>query len=200
MKKKLIGFVTICLGLVVFGFSSFTQNKSEETVRVTQGHLNEIADFSNDNILVGTAQNVFIGEVVKQKGNKSLDGAPETQFTVKIIKNLKGDLEGEVTVNQFGGYTEDENGENVLVKYNGDELLEEGQKYLLATRYLESEDWHTAISTYGTVKINDSKEMNSLIGRITSALKSPIVPEPIIDKDNYKNKEKLSKTQLENKN
>lgn len=195
MKKTIIGSVIVCLGLTVYGLSNF--EKSEEPAKVVQGHLNGVADFSNDKILVGSSNNVFIGDVVREKGNKSLDGSPETQFTVKVIENLKGNLEGDVTVNQFGGYDEDESGNKVLLLYNNDELLEEGEKYLFATRHLESEDWHTVINTYGTVKIDDSHEMYSLVKRMTSALKAPIVPEAFSDKSNYNNKENLNKSTVE---
>lgn len=111
-----------------------------------------IADFTDDRILMGASHNVFIGKVIKQVGDKSLGGTPETQFTVDVLLNIKGNLQGEVMVNQSGGY---KNGILYLVSdgdivtseiKDGDELLTPGSTYLFATRYNSAENWYTLIS------------------------------------------------------
>lgn len=127
-----------------------------------------VADFSKDDILIGASHNVFVGRVLNQSGEKSLGSTPETQFTVEVISNIKGDLKGTVTVNQFGGY---KNGALVTVeddtpipngKSAGTYMLEPGQTYLLATRYNEQEDWHT-LNSFPTARKLLSKDANASV-------------------------------------
>lgn len=195
MKKFLIGSVAAIIGLTIYGFDHYQSEK--KPVKIVDAYLNEVADFSDDRILVGAAQNVFVGEVVQEVGSKRLDGTPETQYSVKVHKNLKGKLKGEVIVNQFGGYDKDSEGNNVLVLYNEDEMLKEGRQYMFATRYLESEDWHTAITNQGTVELKNAEEENTSVGKIVSALKSPIVPEAMKNKEKYNNRNKDDKSKLD---
>lgn len=119
----------------------------EEEQKKTQAiHPIYVADFAQDSILMGASHNVFVGRVIKQSGEKALGASPETQFKVEVISNIKGDLKGTVTVNQFGGY---KNGKLVTVEdetngTNSDPyLLQPGATYLFATRYHEQEDWYT---------------------------------------------------------
>ena len=95
-------------------------------------------DLSNDKNLVGAAHNVFVGKVLAQVGTRQRGSLPETQFTVQVIDNIKGDLKGTVTIDQFGGY---QNG--VLYTLEEDTLLETGATYLFAPRYNEEENWYT---------------------------------------------------------
>jgi hypothetical protein len=126
------------------------------------------ADFSKDDILMGASHNVFIGRVIKETGNKTRGTSPETQFKVEIISNIKGELKGTVTVNQFGGY---KNGTFVTVeddtpmpngKSAGTYMLEPGATYLLATRYNEQEDWYT-LNSFPTARKLLSKDANANI-------------------------------------
>ena len=126
-----------------------------------------VADFSQNDTLLGASHNVFIARVVKQTGEKNLGSSPETQFKVEVISNIKGDLRGTVTVDQFGGYkdgvlytVEDDN--PIPNAKNADSyMLKEGNTYLLATRYNETEDWYTLNSFYTASKLlSTDKEMN----------------------------------------
>ncbi|WP_161487712.1 hypothetical protein [Exiguobacterium sp. KRL4] len=146
--------------------------------------LNEIADFSNPQLLAGAADNVFIGEVITEVSSRRPDGFPETQYAVQVKKNLKGTLNGDITVNQLGGFEKDAAGHRVLVLYNEDALLKKGQPYMFATRYLKSEKWHTAFSTHGTVELKSANETNLSVQQMTQALQSPIVPEALKNKTN----------------
>lgn len=107
------------------------------------------ADFSKDEILVGASHNIFAGKVVKQVSTKERGIGPETQFSVEIVENIKGKLEGEVVVSQQGGYKDGvlylvNEGDDTLSKDKaGSYLLQPGSTYLLATRYNEEENWHT---------------------------------------------------------
>jgi hypothetical protein len=137
---------------------------------VMPGYIHPIyvADFSKNDILIGASHNVFVGRVIKQSGEKALGSTPETQFKVEIISNIKGELKGTVTVNQFGGY---KNGTFVTVeddtpmpngKSAGTYMLEPGATYLLATRYNEQEDWYT-LNSFPTARKLLSKDANANI-------------------------------------
>jgi hypothetical protein len=135
-----------------------------ETVKQSNAY-----DTSDPRKLVGFSNNVFIGKVVKQVGTKSLDGFPETQFEVEVLDNIKGDISGTKKVNQQGGYHW-----NKIVLFEGDKLLEEGQTYLFATRYLERENWHTLVPVDGDIPISNEEEKSELIEKYTKAYEEEI--------------------------
>ncbi|MFZ3578668.1 hypothetical protein [Virgibacillus sp. DJP39] len=140
----------------------------------TVGQSNVI-DTSNPRKLVGFSDNVFVGKVIEQIGTKSLNGFPETQFKVEVLDNIKGDLKGTVTVNQQGGHEW-----NKIIIFEGDKLLEAGNTYLFATRYLEREDWYTLVPVHGDILITSKQEKTQLIEKYTNAYENemPFDSEP----------------------
>lgn len=126
-------------------------------------------DVSETNKLVGWADSVFIGRVVEQSGSKSIDGFPETQFKVEVLQSIKGDLTGTVTVNQQGGYEG-----NQLTLIENDSLLEEGKSYLLVTKYLEDENWHTLVPVYGDIEIQNENQKQELINKYQTAFENQV--------------------------
>ncbi len=144
-----------------------------------------ITDFSNNRNLIGASHNVFVGKVIKQSGNKALGASPETQFDVEVILNIKGNLKGRVTVNQFGGY---KNGILYLMRegdvvsptdnsnVNTDKLLKQGETYLFATRYNSEEDWYTVIPHQNGRELisNDNNLIKSQLQKISETNKKVI--------------------------
>jgi hypothetical protein len=90
---------------------------------------------------------------MQQVGNKNRGIGPETQFQVQVISNIKGDLSGNVEVDQQGGYENgvlyvvgDGNGSGDVVspvRAENSYLLQSGSTYLFATRYNPQENWYT---------------------------------------------------------
>lgn len=131
------------------------------------------ADFSNDQILVGASHNVFVGRVLEQEGTKERGIGPETQFKVSIIQNIKGDLSGEIVVDQQGGYKDGvlyavgDKDDVLKAQKEGSYLLQPGSTYVFATRYNEKENWYT-LNSYPTAlklissTIADSRQLESL--------------------------------------
>jgi len=156
MKK--ITFTLTLAAVITGGFlgANYLNNEqaNADNIITMEAHANFIDDFSDKKKLVGATDNVFVGKVVEQAGTKSLDGSPETQFTVEVVTNVKGKLSGNVLVNQQGGYRENEEGQTELLVIEGDQLLVPGETYLFATRYLESENWHTVVPAFGDIKID----------------------------------------------
>ncbi len=61
-------------------------------------------DYSNNQVLVGASQNVFVGKVLGKIGTRPSDVNnywASSQYQVETILNVKGKLQGSVVVNQF---------------------------------------------------------------------------------------------------
>ena len=80
---------------------------------------------------------MFIGTVIKQTDTKTDREQTQTQFSVEVLENIKGNLKGKVIVNQEGGF-ETIDGKTYLVLIEGDKLLEQNKTYLFATRISEN--------------------------------------------------------------
>jgi hypothetical protein len=124
-------------------------------------------NYSKDEVLMGSAHHVFVGKITKQIGKRPISSIPATQFEAEVVYNIKGNLEGNVIVEQQGGYV----GEILYVISGGDikniiesfegYLLEPGNTYLIASRYNSKDDWHTMMSYYGGHKlINQNNNLN----------------------------------------
>jgi len=133
-----------------------------------------VCEVTDDRELVGMTHNVFIGKVIAKNGDKRvMNHVPETQFKVLVVTNIKGSLDGEVIVDQVGGVL---NNETIL--YEGDKLIEPGKVYLFATRFLESENWHTLVPIYGRLEISGDKVQANLIERFQKAYAEQIIRFP----------------------
>ena len=135
-------------------------------------------DVSDDRLLVGFADDVFVGRVLGKVGE---EGRPtsdpdhtiaQTQFAVEVIEGVKGNPAGTATVNQLGGHQEYaadrdypefgvRKGDRVreLVLFDGDPLLEPGREYLLVTKRNPREGRHEiAAAGFGDVPLGDNRE------------------------------------------
>jgi len=137
---------------------------------VTSIHSSSVINRTDDRELVGFADNVFIGKVISQSGNKKLGAMPETQFKVEVLDNIKGKLEGTIIVNQQGGRDED----GQLYLFDNDKMLELGKTYLFITRHHKEENWHTLVPRFGDILIEDNAQKISLIDRFVDAHKAEI--------------------------
>ena len=166
VKNVLIGCGILGIPIILVWLGLYT-NTIKLSITRTISHQ-YVTDFSDDRKLMGASHNVFVGKVIRQVGSKSRTGTPETQFEVEVIHNIKGNLQGSVTVNQEGGY---KNGVLYLIHEGDvvlpadktdlslDPLLEPGQIYLFASRYSERDNWYTIIS-HPNAKANFSLDNN----------------------------------------
>lgn len=139
------------------------------------------ADFANDKILIGGSHNVFIGKVIEQAGTSTGAVGPETEFSVQVISNIKGNLQATVIVRQIGGYKDGvlymveggpQEGDVVGPANDGsDYMLQPGNTYLFATRYNADHNWHTlnsfstARETISTNSALNTAQLQSLAAR-----------------------------------
>ncbi|MBA2362333.1 MAG: hypothetical protein H0V86_02235 [Chloroflexia bacterium] len=120
---------------------------------VRSAHISPVIDPSDLRRLVGFSDAVFVGRVVEEIGHDVPEDAPfpRTQFRAEVVATIKArrrvnqQLESEpsvaaplgswVTVDQYGGYSRDPSGKQVLELMEGMPLLVPGEMYLLSTRY-----------------------------------------------------------------
>ena len=88
--------------------------------------------------------------MIEQVGTKAVGPFPETQFSVEVLQTLKGDVAGQILVNQQGGYGTD----GTLYLLDDDPLIEPGATYLMSAGFLPSENWYTVAPRAGKVTLS----------------------------------------------
>ncbi len=170
--------------MVGTGFLVMQTNGYNSGSEISYSSGDSAFNVTDDRELVGFADNVFIGKVIAQTGNKANTPPPEagdtpgfspqTQFSVEVLENIKGNLSGIITVSQHGGY-EEKNGVNRLVLMDGDKLLEPGKTHLFATRFNYIDGWHTiVINNYGDLPIKDQTDRKNKVERFKKAFSQEI--------------------------
>lgn len=171
-KKKWFTFAApglaaiIALGIAGPGLLS---NQPPENPIIKTVQTSHAFDVTDPKRLVGWADNVFVGRVVKLSGKSDERGMLETQFKVEVAENIKGELHGDITVNQQGGYE----GETLILVEN-DQLLKEGESYLFISRQNEEKEWHTIVPVYGDILINSEAHKEELLTKYEKAYQKEI--------------------------
>jgi hypothetical protein len=171
-SKKWLAFAApglaaiIALGVAGPGLLSNHPPENPVIQTVQTSHAFDVTDPQR---LVGWADNVFVGKVVKMSGTSDEYGMLETQFKVEVAENIKGELQGEVTVNQQGGYE----GKNLILVEN-DKLLKEGESYLFVSRKNQEQNWHTVVPVYGDIMIESEAHKEVLINKYKKAYQEEI--------------------------
>ncbi|WP_404459030.1 hypothetical protein [Oceanobacillus kapialis] len=163
-KKKLYPLVAILtpvfllfLGLIYFiNDAPPPKNPTIKTIE-----MDYIIDILNPEAVVDFADNVFIGTVEVQVDTIQND-YPETQFEVKVLENIKGNLDESEVINQLGGYEG-----NDLLLIEGDELLETNKTYLFATIDSEENNKRTIIPIGGSISVENEKHMSEIKEKYT---------------------------------
>lgn len=126
-RRKLLLAGAILAAIV--GAATFAGIQAAEPERHTI-HGSYGFDVTDPPTLAGHADNIVLGRAldavnVTRGGD---NGPPQTQFSVKVMRTLKGSAEGTVTVTQLGGRL----GNDVWVPAE-QSLLKPGRTYLLVT-------------------------------------------------------------------
>ncbi|SDW33652.1 hypothetical protein SAMN05444487_102276 [Marininema mesophilum] len=166
-KRRLLGIALCGMMVGMGGVFAYVQLDKPSTRTL---HTSSAVDLSDPKKRVGWADNVFVGEVISKKGTKKfLRDTPETQFNVKVIENIKGELSGEVVVNQLGGYDGEE---RVLVA--GDEMIKESETYMFVVKYEDEHSFYNIATQYGHTKIDNQGEKDKLIKEYKTAFKNQV--------------------------
>jgi hypothetical protein len=178
-----ISLVLVLVGAGVVMYALLAEEPPESDPDVINMEVDYAFEPSDKRQLVGFATNVFVGRVVEKVGTEGapLSGpgdevVPRTQFSVEVLKNIKGDLSGHVTVSQTGGYDKAESGE---VRVEGDPLLKPGQEHLFVTSYVREEDWYAIVAQpFGDVRIEGRQQRTNLVENFEQAREEQILPNP----------------------
>jgi hypothetical protein len=183
IPRLLVALAVVGLGFViyvVFAEGPTGTNGGDDVVNVEVDYAFEPTD---ERQLVGFATNVFVGRVIGKVGAEGapLSGPgdhvmPRTQFSVVVLRNIKGELDGKVRVSQSGGYDKSVGRE---VRIQGDPLLKPGQELLFVTHYDHEEGWYTiAAQPFGTVAVEDELQRADLVERFELARELQIPFDP----------------------
>lgn len=154
--------------LVMFNMVCFTCNQSigkvQEVVNVSAIQTFDTADI---NELLSFSDNVFLGRVKKELGVKAIDSSVETQYSVEVLNNIKGSLQGTIVLDSMGGMM---NG----IKYtmNNNEKLEAKSCYIFYTKYNSEYNWYTAVPNHGEVKVQNNKETDKQVNELKAIAKN----------------------------
>jgi hypothetical protein len=107
---------------------------AQATYRTNLVTMDYPVNFRDDKLLIGAAHNVFVARVIRKVGLSDLPNNPKphTRFEVEVVLNVKGNLQGKVFIDQFGGIKD-----GAVYRAAGDghvPLLEPGATYALVTR------------------------------------------------------------------
>lgn len=145
-RRILLLILAIAIAAIVWTFHKIpTQTVKMSTCWVT--------NFSDERVLVGFSDNVFIGKVKNKKGTKK-DGdmnSPLTYYEVQVIENIKGSLNGTAVVAQDGGYI----GRSLYLVEN-DKLLQKDKTYMFSGRYDKTQKWVRLVPFYGNDEVKES--------------------------------------------
>lgn len=177
--KKQWGFIIPLIMIIgLFSYLGFTyvQPNSDELKHI-EVEASFIADFTDLKQLVGAVDNVFVGRVITEREtiNTGGDTMPETRFSVEVLDNIKGNLTGEIIVNQEGGVRESD---KAVVLFKNDELLIPNEAYLFATKTGKNGEWHTLVPGFGDILIEDITHKQTLINQFSEATKNQVLYDP----------------------
>lgn len=153
-KKKLLSIIIILL--IVAGCTLYFSNKiSFKTYEISVCWAVQIDE---PKVLYEHSDAMFIGKVEKKIGQVNYTIVPETQFSVKVEKIIKGSPKETIVVNQEGGI------KNYAFQIpRGTKLLEIGETYFFAARYDKEKDSYTIAPVYGDVLINHDFETEEYV-------------------------------------
>ncbi|KAB2947524.1 MAG: hypothetical protein MPEBLZ_04369 [Candidatus Methanoperedens nitroreducens] len=182
-KTKIIIVFVVLAGLVGTGFLIMQTSGYRSGSETNYLSADFIFNVTDDRELVGFADNVFVGKVIAQTGNKSNTPPPEagdvpgfspqTQFSVEVFENIKGNISGIVTMSQEGGYKE-KYSVIQLTLIEGDKLLEPGKTYLFAAKFNYIDGWYTLVPAYGDLPIKDQTDHKNKVERFKKAFSQEI--------------------------
>ncbi|MBT2698189.1 hypothetical protein J7E79_12265 [Bacillus sp. ISL-40] len=170
MKKRAIIIVLILAVVGIFSIKYFTTLlDSKDSAIIVNKHFPFNDDYQDKRKLTNAVDHIFIGEVIREVGNKAYTRNPNTQFLVRITQNIKGALLGDITVNQEGGYYK-EIGELYLLTYEKSPLLKKDQMYLF---FLTSTNngYFEMMPKYGSMLLDNEDEKLKQIDAVRKVMK-----------------------------
>ena len=161
MKKQLFAYVLMTLVVAItalcvtlhshpFTNSVFSPSSSPLTVSPSADvNSSKGTAYNDDHVLVGIKHDVFVGKVLRELGRKNIKTDAGTQFEVRPILNIKGNLKDSIVVFQFDFTLNETN-----------PVLHPGSTYIFATRYYQDDDVYVVSgSQYTYALLTDDASM-----------------------------------------
>ena len=134
MRKIKYSCCFLCLGLACFLLISCKSKSAavDGDIPISRVEARFIIDVDNQRELVGSADYVFVGEVLKNEGCDSKEDTGTsscTNYKVQVLENIKGNLitDKSIPIVKDGGLSEDG---SCYVLYKKDELPVEKERYI----------------------------------------------------------------------
>lgn len=197
LNNRLALAILLMLGIfaaALFGYGTIEPGEAAKHSALETGHDHSahktvnieatyVIDPTNERKLVGLADNVFVGRVVRQVGDEPLQSShpdypvPQGQYAVVVEQNIEGLLGGTVVVNQTGGYDPVAQ-EDVL--FENDPLLKAGEVAVFMTTQDEGMGvFHQIVAQpYGHVTVATEAERVAVVAKLTQAVAEQIPFDP----------------------
>lgn len=173
LKQTSMRFGMVMVGLLSFGALSVAivageaQYGSPSRPAIVISQPSYPYDFSDDRVLVGAAEFVFLGEVVARVGNKGTPTSapdielPLTQFSVKVLEQIKGTLPtDEIIVSQSSGIDKST-----------------GETVIFVANYEPEFGWNQiGAGPFGSTRAKDASDAQALVTRFQEAEQNQIAP------------------------
>jgi hypothetical protein len=92
-------FLFLCVVVGAYAYYAWSPPLSAPISQIESStDASYVANFDDERVLVGYAQNVFVGKVTSRVGSQARNGVPHSQFEVAVIQNIKGNIQGSVVV------------------------------------------------------------------------------------------------------
>ena len=127
-------YCSIVLPIVVLALFVFSEYMGRKNPKIAWIYSSYMIDTDDKRAVVGFMDHTFAGAVEKQlrteqRPKGDLHPMPYTIYTIKVLKNIKGELSTteSITVAKYGGLMENK---KVIQLSEGDALLEVGKVYI----------------------------------------------------------------------
>lgn len=147
---------------------------------VSTSTMSATYDVTDPRKVVGHSNHVWIGKVLERMDSFPMDADGKrraTQFNVRVLENIKGNLAGDVLVRQPGWL---DTNLNTVHLFQGDPLLKEGEVVLFATTSLQDSGMTYELigyPGYKDIRIRSEQERSQQTQRYMDAYRNQITYE-----------------------
>lgn len=152
-KNKII-FIFLTLLIILGAVFTYLDNSKKKVIQMHASFINVPETIEEH---VGSLKNAFTGVVIDtEKQVYNIKKQPlYTMYKVRVVDNIKGDIEGEVVVHQKGGDFKE-----AYVKFAENEVIRVGSLYLFEVKKSDNHQWYSQVVYSGTLTAISRKPGN----------------------------------------
>lgn len=121
IKKIILIIVIVILVIGIVCFYNLNKGSLYKPNGKIEYNIVYVLEETNPYYQIGFSDYVFIGKVVKENKRYLFEDMPRTTYQIKVLENLKGNLQDNIEVIYPGGYYSD----GTLILEKGDEIIDE---------------------------------------------------------------------------